>query len=363
MTAAARSAGALAAAVGLALCPLASPAKAQWTTYHGDPERSGIDSSSGAAVPFARAWQSAQLGGNVWAEPLVYDGLVIVATEANDIIALGEASGQVVWRAHAGTPVPSSALPCGDIAPTVGITSTPVIDPATGDLYAVTDTWDGSAARHTLVAYNAHTGAEVFARAVDPAGSNPLDQLQREGLALDRGRVLIGYGGNDGDCASYWGFLVSAPANNSGPLTQWKAPTSKGDAIWSGGGAPAIDAAGAAYVPTGNGASTSSANFDHGNSLVKLDARANELDYWAPVSWARDSATDADLGSVSPQLLPGGLAYQGGKNGNGFSSTPGVWGTSAASSTGHRCATASAPTRSAPARSSSPARAASTRSR
>ena len=44
----------------------------------------------------------------------------------------------------------------------------------------------------------------------------------------------------------------------------------------------------------------------------------SQLDYWAPSSWARDSASDADLGSVSPELLPGHLAYQGSKNGRGY---------------------------------------------
>ena len=40
--------------------------------------------------------------------------------------------GALLWARHLATPVPASSLPCGDIAPTVGITSTPVIDPARG---------------------------------------------------------------------------------------------------------------------------------------------------------------------------------------------------------------------------------------
>lgn len=297
---------------------LASAARADWTTYHGDAARSGVDRSSGAAVPFASAWTSGDLGATMWSEPLVYRGLVIAATEGNDVVALNESTGQVAWRSHAGTPVPSSKLPCGDIQPTVGMTSTPVVDPAAGIVYAVADLWDGSHASHVLLAYNATTGAEVFRRTVDPTGSIPENQLQRESLALDGGRVLIGFGGNDGDCASYKGYLVSAPANNSGANTQYQVPTSNGGAIWSGGGAPAIDQAGNVYVPTGNAASSDPTKFDHGDTLEKLNAFGGELDYWAPASWAQDSASDADLGSVSPQLVAGGLAYQGGKNGNGY---------------------------------------------
>jgi len=293
-----------------------SVALAAWTTYHADPSRSGVDTSSGTPQPFSAAWTSPSLAGVMWSQPLIYQGTVFVATESNDVYALNERTGAQIWHANAGTPVPSNQLPCGDISPTVGITSTPVIDPATGDLYVVADQWSSSQAAHTLIAYNAQTGAELFSRNVDPTGSTPLNQLQRPGLALDNGRVLIGYGGNDGDCASYWGFLVSAPANNIGANTQYQVPTSKGGAIWSGGGAPAIDASGDVYVPTGNGASTST--FDHGDTVEKLSSMGTELDYFAPSSWAADNGSDSDLGSTNTLLLPDALAYQGGKNGNGY---------------------------------------------
>jgi len=295
----------------------ATVAQADWTTYHADGALSGVDQSSGAAVPFAAAWTAPNLAGTVWAEPLVYQGLVYVATENNDIYAFDDRTGAPVWHVNVGAPVLAKNLPCGDITPTVGITSTPVIDPASGVLYAVADLASGSSASHTLVAYNARTGAAVFSRSVEPP-SNPLNQLQRESLTLAGGRVQIGFGGNDGDCAQYRGFLVSAPESNVGANDVYAVPTSREGAIWSGGGAPAVDAAGNVYVPTGNGANGPGQPFDHGDTLEKLSATAGELDYWAPSTWAQDSANDADLGSVSPELLPGNLIYQGGKNGNGY---------------------------------------------
>lgn len=76
--------------------------------------------------------------------------------------------------------------------------------------------------------------------------------------------------------------------------------------------------AGNVYVPTGNATNGPGQSFDHGDTLEKLSPLATELDYWAPASWAQDSAADADLGSVSPELLPGNLIYQGSKNGNGY---------------------------------------------
>ncbi|MGB9184568.1 MAG: PQQ-binding-like beta-propeller repeat protein [Solirubrobacteraceae bacterium] len=296
----------------------ATAAQADWTTYHADGALSGVDHSSGAAVPFTPAWNVPGLAGNIWAEPLVYGGLVIVATETNDLYAFNEATGAPAWHVNLGAPVSASALPCGDIAPTVGITSTPVIDPATSTLYTVADLASGSSASHTLFAVNARTGALVFSRSVEPAADNPLNQLQRESLAFDRGRVLVGFGGNDGDCAQYRGYLVSAPADNTGGNEVYAVPTAREGAIWSGGGAPAVDAAGNVFVPTGNAANGPGSQFDHGDTLEKLTPDAAELDYWAPSSWAQDSANDADLGSVSPELLPNNLVFQGGKNGNGY---------------------------------------------
>jgi outer membrane protein assembly factor BamB len=307
-----------ACAVACLLSVAVPTARADWTTYHADGGLSGVDQSSGTGLTFAAAWSVPGLTGRIWAEPLVFHGLVIVATEDNDLYAFNEATGAQAWHVKLGAPVPSSELPCGDISPTVGITSTPVIDPSTGTLYAVADLASGSSANHIMFALNALTGAVNFFRGVEPPGDIPLNQLQREGLALDQGRVLVGFGGNDGDCAQYKGHLVSAPASNTGGNDVYTVPTTREGAIWSGGGAPAVDGAGSVYVPTGNAASSDPSNYDHGDTLEKLSPLATELDYWAPSSWAQDSASDADLGSVSPELLPGNLVYQGGKNGIGY---------------------------------------------
>jgi outer membrane protein assembly factor BamB len=304
-------------ALGCLLCVGVSPAGADWTTYHGDAALSGVDRSSGSPVPFAPAW-TAPTFAKVWAEPLVFGGLVVVATENNDLYAFNEATGTQAWHINLGAPVAASSLPCGDISPTVGITSTPVINPFTATLYAVADLRSGSSASHTLFAVNARTGAVQFSRSVEPPGDVPLNQLQRESLTLDQGRVLVGFGGNDGDCAQYKGYLISAPADNAGANAVYTVPTTREGAIWSGGGAPAVDASGNVFVPTGNAASSNPQNFDHGDTLERLSPLGAELDYWAPSSWAQDSANDADLGSVSPELLPANLVYQGGKNGNGY---------------------------------------------
>jgi outer membrane protein assembly factor BamB len=320
-----RCAGTLVAvALALALATwVPASARADWTTYRGDAARSGVDSSSTGSLPFAAAWTSPSLGGNVWAEPLVYRGLVIVATEANQVSALNEATGQVVWQASAGTPVPSGKLKCGDISPTVGITSTPVIDPATSRVFVVADTWDGtnsSSIIHKLFAFNLSDGSAVagFPVSVEPPGDVPADQLQRPALALDGGKIVVGYGGNDGDCGTYHGWLVAAAATG-GPQQTFEVesqPNATEGAIWGAGNGPAVDASGDVWAATGNG--NSGSTYGYQESVLKLDQGLNLVDHWAPSNWLSLDNGDTDLGSSDPLLLPNGLVFQIGKQGVGY---------------------------------------------
>jgi outer membrane protein assembly factor BamB len=314
----------MAALLWLVICVLlarAACARADWTTYHQDPARDGVDVSSGTPATFAPAWSSPTLGGAIFGEPLIYKGLVIVVTESNDVYGLSESTGQVVWHQNAGLGVPSSALPCGDISPTVGITSTPVIDPATGTLYTVADVWDSAhaSASHQLWGFNAQTGAPaMFPVNVDPPGANPLTQLQRTALNLDGGHVLFGYGGNAGDCGSYWGWLVSVSEANR-TVSDWRVPTDTGGAVWATGGAT-VDQSGNAYISTGN-SERGADPFDWSESVIKFSSPtsfpAMPGNYFAPTNWASLNQTDLDLGSSSPVILPHNLLFADGKEGNG----------------------------------------------
>jgi polyvinyl alcohol dehydrogenase (cytochrome) len=322
-------------AIGLAsaLLLLAAPsAVADWTTYHRDPARSGVDPSSTGSVPFAIAWASPTLGGAVYAEPLVFKGLVVVATENNDVYALNEATGQVMWHVGTGTPVPAaeigSLVGCGDISPTVGITSTPVIDPATNRVFVVADTWDGSKAstiQHRLFGFNLADGSPVTGSpvAVDPPGSDHAALLQRTALALDAGKVIVGYGGNDGDCGTYHGWLVAAPETGGALQSFGVSQSSGGGAIWGAGDGAAVDGSGDIWAATGNGFGPP---YDYQESVIKLDSNLNLLASWAPSNWQALDDGDTDLGSSEPLLLPGGLVFQIGKQGVGYllsASSPG----------------------------------------
>src|SRR6202011_677427 len=106
------------------------------------------------ATPVARAWTSSPLDGAVYAEPLVVGDRVIAATESDSVYALSATTGTVLWSAKLGSPVPGSALPCGNIDPS-GITGTPVIDTTTGLVWAVAFVQPG---HHDLVALDLSTG-------------------------------------------------------------------------------------------------------------------------------------------------------------------------------------------------------------
>src|SRR5947208_1274294 len=150
----------------------APPTGGSWVTYHADRTRSGV--AAGPSLADVRhAWTSAQLDGTIYAEPLAIGARIITATENDTVYALDAATGAVVWRRHLGTPVDSSTLPCGNIAPTSGITATPVADPVAGVLYVAAFL---SPARHELFALRDASGAVMWHRPIDPPGMDPRTQ-------------------------------------------------------------------------------------------------------------------------------------------------------------------------------------------
>jgi hypothetical protein len=293
-----------------------------WPVYHHDGLGSGGDPAGTRLNPVHGAWTSNALDGQIYGEPLVEDGRVIVATENNTVYALAANTGQVMWSTHIALPVPQSDLPCGDIGPTVGITSTPVIDPARSEVFVVDDeSTPGHHATHHLVGLDLLTGAVLLDTAADPPGSHPLYQLQRPGLALDAGRVIIGFGGNDGDCETaanpYHGWLVALP-ESGGSMSTFEVANKPGDsqgAIWMGGAAPVIDTAGHIWVSTGNSAFTSASDpYDNSDGVLELNANLTLKQFFAPAGWYEDNASDADLGSSAPALMSDRLVLQAGKS-------------------------------------------------
>jgi hypothetical protein len=300
----------------------AAPAGAgsNWTVYHQNGLGTGVDPAGTDLNPVHAAWTSPALDGQIYGEPLVESGLVYVATENDTVYALSATTGAVVWSTHIAAPVPSSDLPCGDIGPSVGITSTPVIDPARNEIFVVADELTGtSGASHHLVGLNLSSGATLLDTIADAPGSQPLAQLQRPGLALDAGRIIVGYGGNAGDCGTYHGWLVGIPEGGGAMATFEVAAGDNQGAIWMGGAAPIVDGSGNIWVATGNSAFTSSGDaYDNSDGVIELNSGLQREQFFAPSTWYSDNGSDLDLGSSSPSLLAGGLVFQAGKSHNAY---------------------------------------------
>jgi polyvinyl alcohol dehydrogenase (cytochrome) len=298
---------------GVAVCPTSPTGltSGNWTTYHQNNARGGDLAGSPITSAAARWPGPVTLDGQVYAEPLVCGDSLYVATEDNSVYALNATTGSVLWHTHLGTPVAGSSLPCGDIDPS-GITGTPVIDVATGTLYAVAYL---PPYQHTMFALNVANGSIRSHLLVNPPGANQSTEQQRGALGLANGVVYIPYGGLDGDCAGYHGWVVGAPTNGSTQLLSYQVPTHREGGIWGTGGM-VINGAGDVFVATGNGDSTTT--FDHGDAVIELSPTLHELGYFAPTNWVQLNKGDTDLGSLSPTLLPNGDIFQVGKEGVGY---------------------------------------------
>lgn len=291
-------------------------ATTQWTVYHGDMAGWGVSTALSAVNTARPAWTSRSLEGQLYGEPLVFEGRVYVATEKDVVYALSSSNGRVLWSRHLGPAVPSSALPCGDISPTVGVTGTPVIDPARNEIFVVADEYLSGAPQHKLIGLNTSTGAVELNERVDPTGTDPAAQLQRSGLNLDHGRVVFAMGGNYGDCGMYRGQVISVAETGSRPEV-FSVDAQPGDsqgAIWMGGGAPAIDPHGGVWVSAGNGSVHSTGQpYDDSDSALNLSATMHLRQFFAPAAWAQDNAADYDMTTV-PVLLRDGQVILAGKS-------------------------------------------------
>lgn len=313
-----------ASGAGLVLPPVAgapatSPAPsggvrpgADWTTYHGDVTRTGYVAAGPDPVSPALAWQT-PLDGAVYGSPVVVAGEVVAATEGGSVYGLDAVTGAIRWRAHLADPVPGSALPCGNIDP-IGITGSPAVDPASGQVFVVTTE---AGVHHVLYALDPATGAVRDRRDADVPGVDPATHLQRGALLVSRGTVYVAYGGNYGDCGQYRGSVVGLPTTGTGAATSFVVPTTREAGIWAASG-PAALPNGDLILTTGNGEAVSG-DWDHSDSVLRLTPALALVDGFAPAGWAQENSVDADLGSMGAVLLPGThLALTAGKGGEVF---------------------------------------------
>ena len=307
------------------LVPAASGFGSNWTTYHGNAEATGAVAANTKLLPSRQAWTSPVLDGQLYGEPLVADGRVVAATENDTVYVMAAHSGHILWSRHLATPVPSRYLPCGDISPEVGITGTPVVDLARQEVFVDADTLisgppasGGVEALHRLFGLDLFTGkVELDEPAMPNAGEDQLAQLQRPGLALDDGSVVIAYGQNAGDCPGpngpAHGYVVAVP-ETGGPLHYFQIGSGRDrGAVWMGGSSPVVDPHGNVYVASADGYDLGAGQrYDDSDAVLELSPTMHLESVFYPKNWQTLSADDLDLGTGDPMLVDG-FVFQVGK--------------------------------------------------
>ena len=288
--------------------------------YHGNADRSG-----NFIVP-ALNWERARLlhldpsfhaqfAGHLYAQPIYWQppgsasGVLIVATESDEVHAIDARSGSQLWTRSLGRPVPLSTQPCGNIDP-LGITGTPVIDEATQAVYLDAMTGDASGAHHRVFSLSLKDGAPPPGWPIDVAEAlaahgrhfNTRVQNQRSALAVLDGRVYVPYGGHYGDCGDYHGWVIGISVRDPRDIVSWST-RGRGGGIWAPGG---ISSDGRAlFVATGNTIGASA--WSDGEAVIRLmpDLRHEERpqDFFTPSDWRALDERDADLGGSNPLLL------------------------------------------------------------
>jgi polyvinyl alcohol dehydrogenase (cytochrome) len=287
------------------------PGAGDWTTYHRGNERAGALPASRKASKLSPLW-GARLDGAVFTQPLLYQGLVFVATEHNSVYAFDARSGCLAWQTSLGPSFDGRTLKCTTI-PELGVNSTPVIDPAGRRLYAIAYLPPG---RFLIVGLDLAGGAVVWQHPVELPAGNPLDQLSRPALALANGRVYASFGGRaPGDCGDYRGFVVGVRPDGGGPDVVFQASPNPKGAIWAPGG-PAVLPNGDLLVTTSN--TDTEKEYDGSNAVVRLSPSLQKLDFFAAPNWAQLNHADFDLGSVGPTVVGDGKVFQSGKDGIGY---------------------------------------------
>ena len=331
-------------------------------TYHNNLSRDGtntqeyaLTTSSVNPTSFGKLF-SCPVDGASYTQPLWVRALnigggihnvVLVATQHDSVFAFDADANPCVqyWQvnlldaSHGGSagegPVPfmlNGSYPVGqgfgDIQPEIGVTGTPVIDPASNTIYVVSKSeyTATSTFYQRLHALDLLTGSEKFNAPILIAASvpgigdgssggildfDPQNEHQRSGLALAGGVVYVSWAAHE-DKTPYHGWIIGySAANVQNQISVYNTTPNGGlGGIWSGGGAPAVDSGGAIYVSTGNGIfdanSTTVPNTDFGDSILRIDSSAGLTltDWFTPDDQQILSNNDTDVGSGAVVLLP-----------------------------------------------------------
>jgi hypothetical protein len=319
----------------------------------------------GFGLVFSRA-----VDGQVYAQPLYMPGLVVggathnvvfVATEHDTVYAFdadNPAVNDPLWTISLGTPmdttpgtenqpvVAPATVSCRDMFPKTGITSTPVIDPATGRMYVVTKNFEGGKYFQRLHALDILTGKDVAGSPVDIAGSvpgtapdgngtmvtfDPYHHLNRPGLLLTGGNVYIAFSSHcDDEPYHGWVFAYSASTlaqtgimcttPNGGPSPpSIGGPNSGMGGIWQSGMGLVADQNNSVYFVVGNGAfDTTNNGIQLGVSVARVQLMSSGLklmDWFTAYNAKTINDQDLDYTTAAILLPDPKVILMGGKDG------------------------------------------------
>ena len=328
------------------------PATAQDVlTYHNDNARTGenlnetvLNLTNVNSKTFGRLF-TISVDGKVDAQPLYASAVSIpargthnvlfVETEHDSVFALDADAGTVLWQVSLLKPgeTTSDDRGCGQVAPEIGVTATPVIDRLGGphgSIYVVAMSKDGAGNYfQRLHALDMTTGQEEFSGPVDVqavfpgTGDNstgghvvfdPKQYKERPGLLL-LNHVIYTAWSSHCDIRPYTGWVIGydeSSLNQASVLNV--APNGSDASIWASGAGPAADSNGNIYFLAANGTfdTTLDANGfpgqgDYGNAFLKVSTANDQLsvtDYFAMFNAVAESNVDEDLGSGGALVLP-----------------------------------------------------------
>jgi len=258
--------------------------------------------------------------------------VVYVATENDSVYAFNaDQPGAPLWQtsfvdpANGITPVPSSDLGCTDLVPIIGITATPVIDPATGTLYVVSKVKLGPGSyQQQLHALDITTGFErphspvTITASVSGTGEgsvngvisfDPLLQHDRPALTLANGVVYLSFASHC-DIQPYHGWILGYDETSLAQVVVYNTtPSGDEGGVWESGCGPGVDTNGDLIVITGNGTFDASAGsrVNYGDSFLRLTPGGGTMSvssFFTPLNELILDDDDLDMGSGGGLMLP-----------------------------------------------------------
>ncbi len=337
--------------IGLILLAVEAHAQVGVTTYRNNLARSGENLQETVLTPatvtptqFGRLFAH-PVDGQIYGQPLYLPSVpipgkgihnVVFVATAHDTIYAFDADSSTgtnatpLWQvslanAAAGErpATVSDVLNCNSMTPEIGVTGTPVIDTATGTLYAVAVTVRDTTFIHRLHALDIATGSErpgspvVIDAFVPGTGDgivsrdgvpfHPYLQKNRAGLLLLNGVVYTAWTSYC-DAGPYHGWILGYDAGTLRQVSVFNSsPNAWQASFWMGGAAPAADSDGNIFVVSGNGVFDAHLNgTDYGDTFLKLSTTAGLAiaDYFTPFNQDYLNRADIDLGSSAAVLLP-----------------------------------------------------------